>query len=142
MTVLIGTAVLASHPEASLADSNFDTNDLYDLTAAHNHRLIAPRKLTTRGGTLAHGYHSPHRRRCIEMLEPGAGRPCRFGRQLAAQRRQIERNFGNLVSFGGGLTLPPFVRRLHRVRLWVHAKLLINAARIRRKRGRDDSIAA
>jgi hypothetical protein len=42
------------------------------------------------------------------------------------------------VSFGGGLTsaLPAFVRRLHRVRLWVHAKLLINAARIRRLEAR------
>jgi hypothetical protein len=26
--------------------------------------------------------------------------------------------------------LPPWVRRLHRVRLWVQAKLLINALRI------------
>lgn len=125
-----------------LGDSNFDTNNLFDLAAAHNHRLIAPRKLTTRGGTLAHGYHSPHRKRCIEMLEPGVGRPCRFGRALAAQRRQIEREFANLTSFGGGLTLPPFVRRRRRVRHWVYAKLLINAARIRANRRLRETFAA
>ena len=117
-----------------LGDNNFDTNDLFDFTAMHNHRLIAPRRPSYRYGKLAHIYQSPHRKRCIEMLEPGPGRPCLFGQVLAAQRRQIERDFAHLTSFGGGLTLPPFVRRLHRVRKWVHAKLLINAARIRANR--------
>ena len=117
-----------------LGDNNFDTNDLFDFTPAHNHRLIAPRRPSYQYRTLAHTYQSPHRKRCIEMLEPGPGRPCLFGQALAAQRRQIERDFANLTSFGGGLTLPPFVRRLRRVRHWVHAKLLINAARIRANR--------
>ncbi len=53
-----------------------------------------------------------------------------FGKKLYRFRRQIERDFGNLFSFGGGLTrLPPWVRRFPRVRNWVNAKLLINAAR-------------
>lgn len=125
-----------------LGDNNFDTSDLFDFTTQHNHRLIAPRRPSYRYGKLAHIYQSPHRKRCIEMLEPGPGRPCRFGRALAASRRQIEREFANATSFGGGLTLPPFVRRLHRVRLWVHAKLLINAARIRRKHRQRNTIAA
>lgn len=117
-----------------LGDNNFDTNELFDFTAAHNHRLIAPRRPSYQHRTLAHTYQSPHRKRCIEMLESGPGRPCSFGRALAAQRQQIERDFANATSFGGGLTLPPFVRRLRRVRQWVHAKLLINAARIRANR--------
>jgi hypothetical protein len=38
-----------------------------------------------------------------------------------------------MVSFGGGLAaLPPWVRRIWRVRNWVWAKLLINGSRIRR----------
>lgn len=114
-----------------LGDNNFDSNDLFDFTAEHNHRLIAPRRPSFQKKNLAHRYQSPHRKRCIEMLEPGPGRSCHFGRALAADRRQIERDFGNATSFGGGLTLPPFVRREHRVRNWVYAKLLINAARIR-----------
>ena len=126
-----------------LGDNNFDTNDLFDFTAEHNHRLIAPRRPSFQKKSLAHRYQSPHRKRCIEMLEPGPGRPCRFGRALAADRRQIERDFGNATSFGGGLTLPPFVRRAHRVRHWVHAKLLINAARIRyNRRQQAEAIAA
>lgn len=126
-----------------LGDNNFDTNDLFDFTAEYNHRLLAPRRPSYRFRTLAHTYQSPHRKRCIEMLEPGPGRPCRFGRALAADRRQIERDFGNATSFGGGLTLPPFVRRAHRVRHWVHAKLLINAARIRcNRRQQPEAIAA
>ena len=41
-----------------------------------------------------------------------------------------ERDFGNLVSFGGGLAcLPAWVRRFPRVRNWTNAKLLVNAAR-------------
>ena len=53
-----------------------------------------------------------------------------FSQSLYRFRRQIERDFGNLVSFGGGLTcLPAWVRRFTRVRNWVQAKLLVNAAR-------------
>lgn len=53
-----------------------------------------------------------------------------FGKRMYRYRRQIERDFGNLTSFGGGLIcLPPWVRRFTRVRNWVHAKFLINAAR-------------
>ena len=55
--------------------------------------------------------------------------PSDFGHELFRQRRQIEIRFGNLCSFGGGLTcLPPWVRTLPRVRLYVAAKILIRAA--------------
>lgn len=49
------------------------------------------------------------------------------------RRDSVERFFGNLSGFGGGLQgLPSWVRTLHRVRLWVLGKLIINAARQRR----------
>ena len=96
-----------------------------------NHRLLAPRGKP--GGGFGHRRQS--RLRCVQQLEvpPGGSR---FGRRLHGEHRgHVERDFANLVGFGGGLTgLPPWSRRIWRVRHWVHAKLLINAARIVRRR--------
>lgn len=112
-----------------LADTNYDRNDLYDQAAARGNQLIAQRRPSSKG--LGHHRHSRHRLRSVYLLEI-ASSP--FGRDLYRQRRQIERDFGNMVAFGGGLQcLPSWVRSLRRVRLFVHAKLIINAARIRRR---------
>ena len=112
-----------------LADINYDRNDLYDRAASRGNQLLAQRRPSSKG--LGHHRHSPHRLRSVHLLECS---PSPFGRDLYRQRRQIERDFGNLVAFGGGLQcLPSWVRRLSRVRLFVHAKLIINAARIRRR---------
>jgi hypothetical protein len=55
-------------------------------------------------------------------------------RTFHAERTEIERRFGNWTSFGSDLApQPSWVRRQHRVRLWVQAKLLINADRIRHR---------
>lgn len=109
-----------------LGDGNYDRNALYDLAARRNHQLLACRSKPYTD--LGHRRHSAHRLRAIELLEG----PGDYGRDLYALRRQIETHFAALTSFGGGLTcLPPWVRRLRRVRLYVHGKLLINAARIR-----------
>lgn len=112
-----------------LADGYYDSSKLFDHAARANLQLIAPRQHPGHG--LGHHYHSPHRRHCIAMLE----RPAfinDMGQQFYAQRREIERQFGNLTNFSGGLIgLPAWVRRYWRVRNWVHAKLLINACRIR-----------
>ena len=87
-----------------------------------------------RSAQLGHCYQSPHRLRCLDITEPPA-RLNAFGQGLRENRKQIERNFGNLCSFGGGLDrLPAWTRRIWRVRHLVHAKLLINAARIRHRR--------
>lgn len=111
-----------------LADANYDINRLYDKAAAHGHQLIAPRR--NPGTKLGHRRHSPYRVRSLDLMEQS---PSPFGRNLFNCRRDIERQFGGLVSFGGGLqSLPPWVRTLRRVRLFVHAKLVINAARLRR----------
>jgi Transposase DDE domain len=125
-----------------LADTFFDESQLHDRAAAANHQLVAPRRPSRRGASLAHRYQSRHRIRCIEMTEPPAG-VNRFGRTLWRQRAQIERDFGNLCGFGGGLAaLPPWARRIWRVRPWVHGKLLINAARIRCLRRRRRAVDA
>lgn len=123
-----------------LADGHYDASDLYDLAAAANHQLVAPRQHP--GAGLGHHYQSEHRLRSLAMLEVPAG-VNDFGRRLHRRRKHIERRYGNLSSFSGGLlVLPAWVRRTWRVRNWVHAKLLINAARIRCNRRRTQAVPA
>ena len=112
-----------------LGDAHFDASWLFDYCNHHGHQLVCPRAKPGTG--VGHHYVSPHRRRAIDLLEaPAAVNP--FGAGLYAARTDIERDFSQLACFGGGLaTLPPWVRRIWRVRNWVMSKLLINAARIR-----------
>lgn len=110
-----------------LADNTFDSNPLFDRAAEHGFQLLAPRKVP--GAALGHRAHSPHRLRAIELLEG----PGQFGPELYRLRGQIERDYGQLTCFGGGLQpLPSWVRRPRRVALWVAAKFIINGARILR----------
>ncbi len=105
-----------------LGDPEYDANALYDLAHDAGHQLLAPKRQKQHG--LGHRRQSPYRLRSIELMNH------RFGKTLYRFRRQIERDFGNFVSFAGGLTcLHPWVRRFTRVRNWVQAKLLVNAAR-------------
>jgi hypothetical protein len=119
-----------------LGDGNYDSGPLHARLAAAGHQLVAPRQKGGPARGLGHrpACRHPARVRCVAMLEPPAGvNP--FGPVLHAGRGQVERDFGNLVSFGGGLAgLPAWVRRIWRVRLWVYAKLLVNAARVKRLR--------
>jgi hypothetical protein len=106
-----------------LADSQYDSNELFDLAYEQGFQLLAPRR---KKGRFGHHYLSPHRRFAVQVLE-GDG-----WRAFHRERTGIERKFGNCTSFGGGLgPLPSWVRRLHRVTLWVQAKLIINAQRVR-----------
>lgn len=108
-----------------LGDSQYDINRLHDLCWTHHHQLVAPLKKKTAKG-FGHRRQSPHRLHALEAMKRA------FGQQLFALRKNIERLFGNFTSFGGGLApLPAWVRRQHRVKRWVWAKLLINAARIK-----------
>ncbi len=115
-----------------LGDSHFDASWLFDYCHQHGHQLVCPRAKPGTG--LGHHYVSPLRRRAIDLLEvPAAVNP--FGPGLYRRRTDVERDFSGLVCSGGGLAaLPPWVRRIWRVRAWVIAKLLINAARIRLNR--------
>jgi hypothetical protein len=114
-----------------LGDAHYDASWLFDHCNHHGRQLVCPRAKPGTG--IGHHYTSPHRRRAIEMLEVStvvAANP--FGTGLYAARTAIERDFAQLVCFGGGLAaLPTWVRRIWRVRNWVMSKLLINAARIR-----------
>jgi hypothetical protein len=107
-----------------IADANYDSNELFKLCDEQgNQQWVAPR----RHGGPQRGF-SPRpqtqgRLRCKELLEnPFA----EFGKGLMNLRTGIERCFGNLTNWGGGLThLPPWVRTIRRVRLWVQAKLIL-----------------
>lgn len=128
-------------PGYIVADKNYDANRLFDSAAAAQNQLLCPRRLGRDRG-LGHHRHSPFRLRSKTLLElpPALGG---FGRAMMAHRREIERDFAHCTSFTGGLIgLPPWVRRYSRVRRWVWAKLLINAARIRIRHRRKCRIGA
>jgi hypothetical protein len=108
-----------------LADASYDASYLFDRAASRGYQLVAAQ--TDENAGQGHHYQSPHRLRCIELLQG------QFGRDLFRRRTDIERSFGNATSFAGGLgPLPAWVRRQHRVKHWVWAKLTINAVRILR----------
>ena len=108
-----------------LGDCNYDAHRLYVAAQEHGHQLVAARRFGS-DRKMGHRRHSPQRLRSVALLEG----PSEFGRVLYKERRQIETRFGNLCSFGGGLVcLPPWVRTLPRVRLYVAAKILIRATR-------------
>lgn len=108
-----------------LVDGAYDSNPLFDAAQAAGYQMLAP--VENAGTGRGHRRQSAARRRSIELVQT-----C-FGRELLIQRRRVEQAFGNLTMFGGGLSpLPAWVRRPHRVRTWVWAKLLINAIRVDR----------
>jgi len=114
-----------------LADSTNDTNPLHEYLGCRAFQLLAPRRLSNQHKPISplshHQKQSPHRLRSIELLE-GRGS---FGRSVYQLRGQVERDLGNLGSFGAGLQpLPSFVRRPRRVALWVIVKLVLNGLRI------------
>jgi Transposase DDE domain len=104
-----------------VGDAQYDSSPLYDVANRQGFVLMAPRQ---QEGDLGHHYQSPHRRRALELLT----RP--FGQTLMHERYAIDRYFGTLTSFGGGLApLPNWVRTLPRVRLWVQGKIILNMIR-------------
>lgn len=118
-----------------LGDTNYHATELFDLAHQHGHRLLAPRQRTRQHAALGHRRQSPHRLDCIARLEQSPRLGNRFATQLLKLRRRVESAFAHAACFGAGLhQLPTWVRRLHRVKTYVHAKLLINAARIRQLR--------
>jgi hypothetical protein len=118
-----------------LGDSLYDINKLYEAAAGVGRQLLAQRKCPEAG--LGRYRHSPHRLRGLHFLATA------HGQELYERRDQIERQFGGLTNFGGGLSpLPAWVRRRNRVQLWVQAKLLINAYRIQELRTKQTPAVA
>ena len=109
------------HPAYIVGDRQYDSNPLHEVARGKNCQLIAEQK--NRTGRLApNRKHSVARIKCFEILKTAKGQ------LLLKYREQIERQFGKLTCHGAGLgPLPAWVRTFHRVRLWVQAKLIINA---------------
>lgn len=121
----------AAGPGYVLADGNYDSAQLFALTALGDSQLVAGRRHP--GAGLGHRRQRPARLRSLALTDSGSA----FGQGLVDSRDQIERYFGNLSSFESGLgPLPAWVRTHRRVSRWITAKLAINAARICLRRAR------
>jgi hypothetical protein len=102
-----------------IGDRAYDSNKLYELCASYGIQLLTPQRSKNARG-FGHRRHSRYRMRAMHLKDKI------FGQSLLDSREQIERMFGRLTSFCCGLSpLPSWVRTLHRVRMWVHAKLII-----------------
>jgi hypothetical protein len=109
-----------------IGDKNYDSNELHQVTSENGVRLLAERKKPYT--ELGHRWHHLNRLRSIWFTEERGGWMWQFLKQY---RQEIERYFSGLVCSGVGCSnLPNWVRRLHRVRAWVGAKIAINTARI------------
>jgi hypothetical protein len=111
-----------------VADAHNDSNKLHQLCDDRGHlQLVTPRRYGPGHGT-GHRKQAAGRLRSIALTE---GPYPAFAEQLRKDRAEIERQFGNLTNWGGGLNgLPSWVRTHRRVRRWVQAKLVL--ARLKR----------
>lgn len=115
-----------------VGDNQYDRNDLYDLAGQRGAQLLCnPRRDKPKGR--GHHRHSPWRRRGQELADnplAQAVRVVELGPALLKSRSEVERRYGLLGNFAGGLgPLPNWVRTPRRVALWVEGKLLIFLAR-------------
>lgn len=109
------------HPAIIVGDKQYDSNPLHEVACEQECQLIAEQKNNS-GKLAANRKHSRGRLACFQILKTAKGR------LLMKFRDQIERQFGKLTCFSAGLgPLPAWVRNIHRVKLWVEAKLIINA---------------
>jgi hypothetical protein len=108
-----------------VADSNYDSNRLHEICdRLGNLQMVVPRRYGP-GHGFGHKRQTRGRLRSAQILEDPFPN---FGRRLRLDRNQIERCFGNLSNWGGGLTgLPAWVRTHRRVHRWVQAKLVLTA---------------
>lgn len=113
-----------------VADGNYDSNRLHEACERRgNLQLITPHRASRTGRRRNASLQSPGRLRSLALQE--APQP-EFARWLLRCRDEIERYFGRLSSWGGGLThLPPWIRTYRRVRRWVQGKLILTALRRR-----------
>ena len=109
-----------------LADGAYDNRYLYRAVQRRGSHLLTQLRGHSQHPSRLRGMGYARR----EALETWTNHAS-LCRQAMARRKQIERIFGSLCSYGGGLApLPAWVRRLTRVRRWVTAKLMIYHARL------------
>lgn len=109
-----------------LADANYDSRFLYADVREHGGWLLT--RLKGRSRQPKNLKRMGEGRRAA--LDAWRNNPELCERVLHL-RDAVERRFGHLTSFGGGLgPLPAWVRRLARVRLWVDAKIAVYHARL------------
>ena len=108
-----------------VGDGGYDSNRLCELSARQGMQLVTPAR-AAKG--LGHRQYGEHYLRSREL----AGRP--FGEALLRHRFGIDRLFGQLGNYGGGLSpLPHWVRGLSRVRRWVQTKIILDMIRWQQK---------
>ena len=107
------------------ADSNYDSNKLHEICDDRGELQLVTRRRYGPGNGTGHRKQAAGRLRSIALTEnPNPA----FAECLLQDRAEIERQFGNLVNWGGGLScLPAWVRTHRRVRRWVQAKLVLTA---------------
>lgn len=115
---------LPPHLKRIFADGSYDSGTLHRTLDQHGIKLIAPVK----NGRVGKG-QDPYRIAACNYLKSPRGK------HQFKKRNAIERFFGSLKSISFGLHgLPSWVRRLHRVRKWITAKLIFfQANKIQRK---------
>lgn len=108
-----------------VADGNYDSNKLHSVCQQRgNIQFVTPRRYGA-GRGFGHRKQTGGRLRSVEILEAPFNE---FGVELMNHRVAIERFFGNLTNWGGGLAcLPAWVRTHRRVNRWIQAKLVLNA---------------
>jgi hypothetical protein len=103
-----------------MGDAMYDDAKLFEAAQASGGRFIAPPR---------QGAGQGHVRQSAARLQAIARWP--KDEEHYQKRKAVERYFGQLTCFGGGLApLPSWVRTLPRVRAWVTAKIIIYHARL------------
>jgi IS5 family transposase len=98
------------------ADSGYDSEPLHEaVEETLGARLLAP--LNRRGGKCP--VRQPHRRASARALRTPQGKTA------LEQRNELERWLGRLKGYGQLTALPPFIRHLDRVTIWVMLKMVL-----------------
>ena len=117
----------------TLADQMYDTRTLHQMLEARGGRLLVRPKGSPDGKRHPQNLKrmGPVRR---ELLAVQAHHPVLLN-CVYKLRTNAEGILGNLCGTSGGLTgLPPWVRRIYRVRRWVGAKIILYHAKLQSRR--------
>lgn len=108
-----------------VGDSNYDSNPLHAVCDRREGLYLIARRRNGAGHGLGRHKHSGGRLHSVGLTENPF--PA-FADGLLESRNEIERRFGQLVNWAGGLScLPAWVRTHRRVRRWVQAKMVLTA---------------